>query len=172
MSKILEKVVANRLDEHLDKNLLRDSLQWAYRQQHSTETVLLKVNHDIMEVLDYQSSAVMVLLDILAAFDVIDHTFQRLETTYGIHEKSLAWIKSYLTNKHQRVVTGSDTSDPCHLQFGVPQGSVLGPKLYCLFSKLIGDICRNHGFKYHCYADDIQVYMIIKPYENSNNYFL
>ena len=154
--------------------MLRDSLQPAYRQQHSTETAFLRVSHDIMEALDNQSSAVMVLLDLSAAFDVIDHTilFQRLETTYGIHGKSLAWIKSYLTNRHQRVVIGSDTSDPCHLQFGVPQGSVLGPKLYCLFSKPIGDICRHHGFKYHCYADDTQVYMIIKTHENWNDYFL
>lgn len=89
--KILEeKAVANRLHEHLDKNLLRDSLQSAYRQQHSTETAFLKVNHYIMEALDNQSSAVMVPLDLSGVFDVIDHTI--LETTYGIHGKSLAGI--------------------------------------------------------------------------------
>lgn len=152
--------------------MLRDSLQSAYRQQLSTKTALLRVSHDIMEALDNQSPAVMVLLDLVAAFDVIDHTilFQRLETTTGIDGKSLALIQSY--NRHQCVVIGSDTSDPCHLQFGVTQGSVLGPKLYCLFAKPFGDICRHLGFKYHCYAGDTQVYMIIKTHENWNNYFL
>jgi len=173
ISKVLEKVVAKRLDQHLDNNMLRDPLQSAYRPRHSTETALLRVNHDIMEALDGQSSAVLVLLDLSAAFDVIDHSilFKRLETSYGIVGQSLNWIRSYLTDRHQRVVIGSDRSDTSHLPFGVPQGSVLGPKLYCLFSRPIGNICRRHGFKFHCYADDTQVYMIIKPLDDWNNYF-
>ena len=79
--------------------------------------------------------------------------------------------KSYLKNRKQCVTIGSVRSESRQLPFGVPQGSVLGPKLYCLFSKPIGIICHRHGMIYHCYADDTQIYMIIRPLENWNNYF-
>jgi hypothetical protein len=130
ISKVLEKVTYVRLDEHLDRILLRDPLQSAHIPMHSTETALLRVHQDIMVALDEHSSVVLVLLDLSAAFDVIDHSilFKRLDKTYGIRGKSLEWIQSYRTDRHQRVVIGLTMSDPCHLPFWVPQGSVLGPK--------------------------------------------
>ena len=94
-----------------------------------------------------------------------------MTTSHGISDCALEWIRSYLTDRHQRVAIGSVTSDKHELTFGVPQGSVLGPKLYCLFSKPIGAICRRHGMEFHCYADDTQVYMIIKPLDDWNDYF-
>ena len=174
VSKIIEKVVACRIDSHLDANSLRDPLQSAYRSQHSTETALVRVHNDIVTALDERSSAVLVLLDLSAAFDVIDHEIlsQRLSLSYGICDSSLKWIQSYLRDRQQSVTIGSSTSDPRLLPFGVPQGSVLGPKLYCLFSLPIGAICLRHGMLYHCYADDTQVYMIIRPLENWDNYFV
>lgn len=173
LSKILEKVVAKRLDNHLDANELLDPLQSAYRAQHSTETALTRVQHDITTALDNHSSAVLVLLDLSAAFDVIDHTIllKRLSFAYGINGATLQWIRSYLTDRYQSVVIGNSNSKKCHLTFGVPQGSVLGPKLYCLFSKPIGTICRRYGFDFHCYADDTQVYMVIKPKEDWSDHF-
>lgn len=173
LSKVLEKVVSKRLDEHLDTNNLFDPLQSAYRARHSTETALTRVNHDINDALDKQSSAVLVLLDLSAAFDVIDHDIllKRLTHSYGISGSALEWITSYLTDRYQSVVIGSVTSDKHELTFGVPQGSVLGPKFYCLFSKPIGAICRRHGMEFHCYADDTQVYMIIKPLDDWNDHF-
>ncbi|CAC5412707.1 unnamed protein product [Mytilus coruscus] len=131
------------------------------------------LEHDIHAAFDKQSSVVLVLLEISAAFDVIDHRIllERLSFAYGITGCALEWIKSYLTDRHQRVVIGTTTSKKCHLTFGVPEGSVLGPELYCLFSKPIGEICHRHGMPYHCYADDTQVYMFIKPLDNWVNYF-
>jgi len=73
LSKILEKLVAKRLETHLSSHRLHDNLQSAYRTGHSTETVLLKVHHDITEVLDRKCMAALVLLDLSAAFDVTDH---------------------------------------------------------------------------------------------------
>ena len=63
--------------------------------------------------------------------------------------------------KTQRVAIGSVQSDDIKLDFGVLQGSVLGPNLYCIISKPVGEICRRHGMSYHSYADDTQVYQII-----------
>ena len=135
--------------------------------RHSTETALIKVHHDIAAALDNNSCVVLVMLDLSAAFDVIDHPilFNRLEHTYGISGSALAWLKSYLSGRTQRVAIRNVTSDEISLPFGVPQGSVLGPKIYCMFSKPIGDICKRHDMLYHCYADDTQAYFVIKPSE-------
>ena len=78
--------MANRLEEHLESNSLHDDLQSAYRACHSTETALLRVHHDIALALDNNSCAVLVMLDLSAAFDVIDHPIlmERLQYSYGI----------------------------------------------------------------------------------------
>ena len=165
LSKILEKLVAKRLETHLSSHRLHDNLQSAYRTGHSTETALLKVHHDIAEALDRKCMAALVLLDLSAAFDVIDHKIlqTRLEHSFGVTGSALSWIKSYLSDRSQCVAIGMTTSEGKCLNFGVPQGSVLGPRKYCLYSKPIGAICSRHNLLYHCYADDTQVYMAIMP---------
>ena len=87
--------------------------------------------------------AVVILLDLSAAFDVIDHhiLYERLKYSYGIRDDALSWFQSYLTGRSQCVAIGSRTSSAKYLTFGVPQGSVLGPRKYCLYSKPIGEIC-------------------------------
>jgi hypothetical protein len=167
LSKILEKVVAARLEGHLSTHKLHDDLQSAYRKDHSTETALLKVHHDIAAALDKKCMAALVLLDLSAAFDVIDHRIlqMRLEYSYGVTGSALSWIKSYLSDRIQHVAIGKSTSEGKRLDFGVPQGSVLGPRKYCLYSKPIGEICCQHDLLYHCYADDTQVYIAILPKE-------
>jgi hypothetical protein len=142
--------------------------QSAYRSCHSTETALLRVHHDIATVLDNNSCSILVMLDLSAAFDVLDHgiLYQRLEYTFGISGSALAWIKSYLSNRSQQVAIGSALSDSRALTIGVPQGSVLGPRLYCIFSKPIGDICESHDMDYYCYANDTQIYIVVEPRDN------
>jgi hypothetical protein len=97
LSKILEKVIEKRLNDHITQNALSDSLQSAYRQNHSTETALLKVQNDIVTALDKRSMAVLILLDLSAAFDVIDHStlLKRLEYSFGICGTALKWMESY-----------------------------------------------------------------------------
>jgi len=165
ISKILEKVVATRLENHINSHSLHDHAQSAYRAGHSTETALLRVHHDIACALDNNCCAVLLMLDLSAAFDTIDHTIllNRLEFSFGITDDALLWLKSYLTERTQCVSIGSVQSNDIELCFGVPQGSVLGPKLFCMFSKPVSEICRRHGMSYHSYADDTQVYQVIKP---------
>jgi exonuclease III len=167
LSKILEKVVAKRLESHLSIHRLHDNHQSAYRTGHSTETALLKVHHDITEALDNKCMTALVMLDLSAAFDVIDHGIlqRRLEDSFGVTGSALTWIQSYLSDRSQCVAVGGSTSEGKCLSFGVPQGSVLGPRKYCLYSKPIGTICQRHNFRYHCYADDTQVYIGIMPNE-------
>ena len=80
----------------------------------------------------------------------------------------LTWMKSYLNDRTQRVAVGA-VSKAMHLQCGVPQSSVLVPRLYCIFAKPISEICRRNNFSHHSYADDTQVYLVIKPLDNWKN---
>ena len=131
LSNILEKVVAKRIEIHLNTHHLDDPLQSAYRQGHSAETALLRVHHDIAEALDRKRMAALVMS---AAFDVIDHDilFRRLHYSYGITDDAHAWVKSYLNNRSQCVAIDGTFSGDKDMPFGVPQGSVLGPRMYCL----------------------------------------
>ena len=137
ISKLLEKVVDQRFGEHLSINQLRDIWQSAYEQNHSTETALLKVQSDIAEALDSGSMVVLLMLDLSAAFDTLDHNtlVKRFEHSFGITGKALQWVSSYLTDRTQCVAVDSATSKDCTLQHGVPQGSVLGPKMYCMYTR-------------------------------------
>ncbi|CAC5398630.1 unnamed protein product [Mytilus coruscus] len=105
------------------------------------------------------------MLDLSDAFDTIDHQilFNRLEYSFGVTGDALLWLQSYLMNRTQRVAIGSVQSDDIKLYVGVPQGSVLGLKLYCIFAKPAGEICRRHVMSYYSYADDTQIYQIIRP---------
>ena len=168
ISKVIEKVVSGRLNEHLIKNSMFDPLQSAYRDKHSTETALIKVQNDILSALDAGSSAILLMLDLSAAFDTIDHDIllSRLCNVYGITGDALDWFRSYLTGRIQRVVIEDAVSGDQELGFGVSQGSVLGPKIYCMYTKPVSDIIQRHGLSYHSYADDTQLYMTM---DHSNN---
>ena len=142
ISKVLEIVVATRLDDHMLDNNLYFSVQSAYRERHSTETALLKVQIYILTALDSGSWAVLLMLDLSAAFDTIKHgiLLSRLKSFYSISGDALDWFKSYLSNRVQRVIIGDTVLECKDLNFGVPQGSVLGPKTYCMYTKPISDM--------------------------------
>ena len=105
------------------------------------------------------------LLDLTAAFDTVDHDvlLQRLEKTFGFSGTLLQWIRSYLGNRSQGVYLNGKTNIARPVICGVPQGSVLGPLLFTLYTADIGDIIRSHGLHHHAYADDNQVYASCSP---------
>ena len=150
-----------RLENHLRENDLHEPLQSAYRKHHSTETALIKIQSDILQALDSGRVAALVLLDLSAAFDTIDHSIltERLHKSFGISGDALTWMISYLRQRNQQVVIGNTPSDDVTIEFGVPQGSVLGPKLYSLYTKPLGDVIRHHQLDMHFYADDTQLFV-------------
>ena len=165
VSKIMEKVACSRLHTHCKENNLHELLQSAYKVGHSTETALVKVQNDILLALDKQKVVCLMLLDLSAAFDTVNHKIllYRLEHTLGITGNALRWFDSYLSDRYQRVVVKGDSSKTYPLSCGVPQGSVLGPVLFTLYTSPLGDVIRQHGVQYHLYADDTQIYLALEP---------
>ena len=99
-----------------------DSLKSAYRDKHSTETALIKVQNDILSALDAGSSAILLMLDLSAAFATIDHDIllSRLCNVYGITDGALDWFRSYLIGRIQRVVIEDAISVDQEMGFEVP----------------------------------------------------
>ena len=161
LSKLLERAVIKQLVEHMEQHNLFVPIQSAYRSKHSTETALLKIVNDILMALDTSKGVILVLLDLSAAFDTIDHEIlvSRLQTRIGIESQALKWFQSYLEDRYQVVYVNGRSSDPVQLIYGVPQGSVLGPMEFLCYMCPVYDIARQHGISIHQYADDTQLYL-------------
>ena len=138
-----------------------DICQSAYKQLHSTETALVRVNNDILVTLDNHQSVILLLLDLSTAFDTVDHgiLLDRLSHRFGICGLALFWFKSYLSNRFQFVEIRGEKSSHQPLTCGVPHGSVIGPILYLLYTSPLGDIVRRYNMGYHFYTDDTQLYL-------------
>ena len=135
-----------QLVDHLKINDLYEVYQSAYRQLHSTETALLCVQNDLIHA---------VLLHIL-------------ESSFGLQGSVLAWFHTYLSGRTQTVHIKKCTSEPHELKYGVPQGSVLGPILFTIYTTPLGKLIRRHVLTFHLYADDTQLYLAFKPSEPSS----
>ena len=165
ISKVLERVVAKQLQQHMDTNDLNNPLQSAYRAHHSCETALLKVQNDLMLALDDNSVVIHVMLDLSAAFDTLDHTIllDRLKSLIGLSDLALEWFKSYLSDRKQHIFLGTDSvSAEKSLNIGVPQGSVLGPILFNIYTIPLYYICQRFNNQAGFYADDSQLYIVCK----------
>ena len=165
IDKLIEKIACSRLVEHMEINDIADPYQSAYRSKHGTESALIKVKNDIMFSLNSNKVVFVVLLDLSAAFDAIDHRIfiVRLSERIGVRGTALNWFRSYLEDWSTQVDIDGELSDPAISRFGLPQGSVVGPIGFTAYILPVGDIARYHNVSYHVYADDIQLYVACNP---------
>ena len=161
MSKVIERIVSKQIVAYLQANDLLPCLQSAYRKHHSTETALLKVLSDTFLAADAGSVTLLGLLDLSAAFDTVDHyiLLRRLHHSFGFNDVVLSWITSFLDSRTQQVEYRGVKSALGVLISGVPQGSVLGPLLFSLYTTDLFNVIENCGMRAHCYADDTQTYI-------------
>ena len=165
LSKIIEKIVLKQLFAYLNDNALLSPNQSAYRPFHSTETALLKVTNDLLLALDNGNVSILTLLDLSAAFDTVDHhiLLNTLQHYFGISGSVLAWFQSYIFDRSQVVTVDGCLSSTADLVCGVPQGSVLGPVLFTLYTKPLLLLLGKQAVESQSFADDTQLYKSTAP---------
>ena len=164
LEKPLSEHVLPKFKTILQNNNLRGQMQFAYRPCYSTETALLRVYNDLLVAVDKGDEAVLILLDYSAAFDIINHNIflDRLVNRYGFTGSALNWFTLYFKDRSQSVVINDSVSKKHTPLEGVPQGSVIGPLSFTMYTSPLEDIIESHGFGRMIYADDTQVYVILK----------
>ena len=158
VAKSAEKATISRLSIHCAENAPFPKHQSAYRKNHSTETALLKVQNDILLSMDRQEVTLLVLIDLSAAFDTIDHAIllETLEKDFGVTGNALKWLTSYLSKRRQTILIKDHESE-------VSQGSCLGHILFILYVAGLFKVIHKHLPNAHTYADDTEIYHSFRP---------
>ncbi len=150
IAKSLERVVFNQLSLFLAQNNILDNNQSGFRSGHSTETALLSVTEALRLARAASKSSVLILLDLSAAFDTVNHQIlMSILRKMGVSGTALLWFESYLSDRSFRVSWRGEVSKSQLLATGVPQGSVLGPLLFSIYMSSLGSVIQKHGFSYH-----------------------
>ena len=168
ISKVFEKIIYKQLYTYMNTNNLLNASQYGFRKAHSTELAALEMVDRIGKELDNNKTPISIFLDLSKAFDTLNHKILITKLHYyGMDELTLAWFKSYLSNRKQALRFNDTLSEWENISTGVPQGSVLGPLLFLIY---INDI-NNVSTLFHeiLFADDTSLlgtlsnFTVVKP---------
>ena len=144
-SKVLERAIFNQVVQYLSSNHLLHPSHHAYRSEHNTTTALIQMYDGWISAYEAGELSGACFLDMSAAFDIVDHSIllNKLEL-YGFQQESLDWVQSYLTGRSQCVCINGSLSRLLPVAIGVPQGSILGPLFYTLFTNELPEVVHHH----------------------------
>ena len=153
LGKVFEKIMYVRLIDHINDNNILSAHQFGFRKNMSTVDAIMQLTEFIYDTLDNKNSCVNVLIDYSRAFDTVNHRIllDKLNK-YGVREKALQLLASYLENRKQCVRINNTYSNLITTNISIPQGSVLGPLLFILFINCLPNISQN--FLPTMFADD------------------
>ena len=152
--KMMERVIHKQIMIHLNRNNILVKFQHGFREKHSCESQLIMTVESIQRYLNRNKQVDVLVLDFSKAFDTVAHQRLLLKLDhYGIRDKTLGWIRTWLTNRKQRVIVDGDKSEESSVTSGVPQGTVLGPLMFLLHINDIGDNVSK-GTYIKLFADD------------------
>ena len=159
LSKVLEKLVHDQVVNFLTKSSILDKFQTGFRKHHSTQSALIKLTDDIRMGNERQLATILLQFDFSKAFDNVSPSILlgKLRNA-GFSKSTLRWFWSYLCGRSVCVASGKSVSDFRDINIGVPQGSVLGPLLFCIYMNDIQDFLDVSTFRL-LYADDLQIYV-------------
>ena len=170
LSKLIETVVNEQLCTHLKDISAIPENQSAYRENYSTETTVCAIMNDMTQIIDEGKCGILVMLDLSAAFDTVVHEYLLSDLkSIGIDGDVYEWFKSYLQNREVTVIISNSRSDKMKLTKGIPQGSVLGPTLFNIYTIELSWILKKHKVQYKIYADDTQYYFSIATIQDTIN---
>ena len=165
ISKIVEKVTLDQFTLHCNKNSLLPNYQSAYRKYYNCETSLVKLVNYILWAMEKQLVTVVVILDLSAAFDTVNHDLllEVLEKQYGIVVTAKQWYTRYLKPRTFKVGIRGTTSWPRQLDYSVPQGSVQGAFLFIAYASTLDIVAQPSGLELNGFMDDHSVHTTFKP---------
>ena len=165
VGKLIERVVSRQLDKHMMTNGLQEDFQFGYKAGHSCETLLMKILNDLLSACDKNLPIILLLLDLSAAFDTIDQRkcLKILREEIGVEGVALKWFESFLVGRTQKIKIGNSYSAESHLHYGAPQGSVLAPRLFNIYTRSIKKHIEPTKFSIFGFADDHQLLKMFLP---------
>ena len=156
-SKIIERIIHDRIMFHVERNNLLENNQGGFRKNHSTMDTIAKFTNDIFEGINNREITTAVFIDLAKAFDTVNHTILLKKLGYiGIKGNLHKILENYLCNRKQMTTVNNIVSKHRRITCGVPQGSILGPLLFLIYVNDISSVIRN--CKYQLYADDTVIY--------------
>uniref|UniRef100_A0A670IWM0 Reverse transcriptase domain-containing protein n=1 Tax=Podarcis muralis TaxID=64176 RepID=A0A670IWM0_PODMU len=168
LGKVIERAVAEQLGRFLEETSTLDPFQSDFRPGFGTETALVALTDDLRRQLDRGGSGLLILLDLSAAFDMVDHDLlDHHLADLGIQGIARNWLCSFISGRGLRVALGREMSSRHSLVCRVPQGAILSPMLFNIFMRPLAQIVQSFGLGCHQYADDTQLYLLMDGHTDS-----